>query len=464
MFAADGVEGETVVVLVPETQYARSGELNVAYQVSGGGPFDLVFVPGYVTHLELHWEMPSFVPVLERLGSFARLIRFDKRGTGMSDRVGGAPTLEARMDDVRAVMDAVGSRRAAFYGLSEGAAMALLFAATYPDRTAALVLRSGFPRRMWAPDYPWGRTEEEYEREVDAALRVFGPRQRALEAVHSLGRFEPDEAEGFLRLLRWGSSPGALEALHRMNKEIDVRHVLPAVRVPTLILHGSADTVVPREVAQHMAAKIPAARFVEIAGAGHLAFGAPALAAVAETERFLEEVRAAGAWEETDTDRVLTTVLFTDIVGSTAKATELGDRAWRELLEQHHLLIRRELVRFRGVELDTTGDGFFARFDGPARAIRCACAIADSVHGLGLDLRAGLHTGECELVDGKIGGIAVHIGARIAQEAQPGEVLVSSTVRDLVAGSGLHFNERGTALLKGLPEQWQLYAVNRDTH
>lgn len=444
---------------VPETRYAKSGDLNIAYQVSGGGPFDLVFVPGYVTHVELHWEIPSFVPSLEKLGSFCRLIRFDKRGTGMSDRVSGAPTLEARMDDVRAVMDAVGSQRAAIYGLSEGAAMALLFAATYPERTAALAVRSGFPRRMWAPDYPWGRTEEEYEREVAAALEIFGPRERALAAVRSLGRFDDDEAESFLQLLRWGSSPGALEALHRMNKDIDVRHVLSAVRVPTLIMHGSDDTVVPLEVAQYMASKIPAARVVEIPGAGHLAFGKAALAAVAEKERFFAEAWEGGAWEDAEPERVLATVLFTDIVGSTAKATELGDRAWRELLEQHHRLIRRELMRYRGAELDVAGDGFFARFDGPARAVRCACAIVDGVRQLGLELRAGLHTGECELLDGKVGGIAVHIGARVASEAQPGEVLVSSTVRDLVAGSGLRFRDHGTATLKGVGEDWRLYAV-----
>jgi pimeloyl-ACP methyl ester carboxylesterase len=449
---------------VPETQYAKSGDLNIAYQVSGQGPFDLVFVPGYVTHLELHWEMPSFVPVLERLGSFSRLIRFDKRGTGMSDRVSGAPTLEARMDDVRAVMDAVGSRRAAFYGLSEGAAMALLFAATYPERTAALVLRSAFPRRMWAPDYPWGRSENEYEREVEAALQIFGTHERALTAVHALGRFTNAEAEAFLRLLRLGSSPGALEALHRMNREIDVRHVLPTVRVPTLILHGSADTLVPVEVAQYLAAEIPTAQLIEIVGAGHLAFGAPAIAAVVETERFLNEAYEAGAWEEAEPDRVLATVLFTDIVGSTAKAAEIGDRAWRELLEQHHRLIRRELVRHRGAELDVAGDGFFARFDGPARAIRCACAITEAVRVLGLDVRAGLHTGECELMDGKVGGIAVHIGARVAKAAYPGEVLVSSTVKDLVAGSGLRFRERGTATLKGVPEEWRLYAVEGSDH
>jgi pimeloyl-ACP methyl ester carboxylesterase len=447
-------------VVTPETQYARSGDLNIAYHVSGEGPFDLVFVPGYVTHLELHWEIPSFVPVLERLGSFSRLIRFDKRGTGMSDRVSGAPTLEARMDDVRAVMDAVGSRRAAFYGLSEGAAMALLFAATYPERTAALVLRSAFPRRMWAPDYPWGRREEEYEREVEGALQVFGPRESALEAVRALGRFDDAEAESFLRLIRFGSSPGSLEALHRMNKEIDVRHVLPAVRVPTLILHGSEDTVVPIEVARYVASAIPTARVVEIPGAGHLAFGTPALQTAAESERFLQQAWEAGAWEEAEPDRVLATVLFTDIVGSTARAAELGDRAWRDLLEQHHRLIRRELVRFRGAELDVAGDGFFARFDGPARAIRCACAITESVRELGLELRAGLHTGECELLEGKVGGIAVHIGARVAKEARAGEVLVSSTVKDLVAGSGLQFTERGVAALKGVPETWRLYAVS----
>jgi len=448
-------------VKVPDTQYAKSGDVNIAYQVTGEGPFDLVFVPGYVTHLELHWAIPSFAPALEQLSSFSRLIRFDKRGTGMSDRVSGAPTLETRMDDVRVVMNAVGSRRAAFYGLSEGAAMSVLFAATYPERTAALVLRSAFPRRMWAPDFPWGRTEEEYEREVERALQTFGPRQQAREAVHTLGRFEETEAESFLQLLRFGSSPGALEALHRMNKEIDVRHVLPAVRVPTLILHGSEDTIVPLEVARYMASQIPAARLVEIPGAGHLAFGKPALAIVAEIERFLKEVWEAGGWEEAEPDRVLATVLFTDIVGSTAKAVELGDRAWRDLLERHHAVIRRQLVRFRGAELDVAGDGFFARFDGPARAIRCACAITESVRELGLEVRAGLHTGECEVMDGKVGGIAVHIGARVAKEAQPGEVLVSSTVKDLVAGSGLRFRERGSAQLKGVAGEWRLYAVER---
>ena len=379
----------------------------------------------------------------------------------MSDPAGGAPTLETRMDDVRAVMDAVGSKRAAFYGLSEGAAMIILFAATYPERTAALIVRSAFPRRMWAPDYPWGRTEEEYEREVARDLRMFGPRDQARESVRMLGSFDDEEVEGFLEMLRFGASPGTLTALHRMNKEIDIRHVLPAVRVPTLVLHGELDTVVPLDAARYVASRIPAARLVVLPGIGHLAFrGGDEI--TDEIRRFITEVRESGAWEESEPDRALATVLFTDIVGSTAKAVELGDARWRELLADHHSLIRRQLVRFRGRELDTAGDGFFASFDGPARAIRCASAITDSVRELGLELRAGLHTGECELLDGKVGGIAVHIGARVAKQAQPGEVLVSGTVKDLVAGSGLEFEERGVAELKGVPGEWRLYAVARD--
>ena len=445
---------------VPEVQYAKSGDVNIAYQVTGDGPFDLVFVPGYVTHLELHWSISSFRPFLEELSSFCRLIRFDKRGTGMSDRVSGAPTLEARMDDVRAVMDATGSRRAAFYGLSEGAAMSILFAATYPERTAALVVRSAYPRRMWAPDYPWGQTEEAYEREVERALQVFGPREQGREALRALGRFTDAEVDSFLQMLRFGTSPGSLTALHRMNREIDIRHVLPAVRVPTLVLHGMEDEIVPVEVARYVASTIPAARLVEIPGVGHLAFGDPAAMPIShEIQSFVESVWEAGGWEEAEPDRVLATVLFTDIVGSTAKAAELGDRAWRELLERHHGLIRRELVRYRGAELDVAGDGFFARFDGPARAIRCAWSITEAVRELGLEIRAGLHTGECEVMDGKVGGIAVHIGARVANEAEPGEVLVSSTVKDLVAGSGLRFRDRGTAELKGVAEEWRLFAV-----
>jgi pimeloyl-ACP methyl ester carboxylesterase len=451
---------QTLAMDLPETRYARSGDVNIAYQVTGDGPFDLIFVPGYITHLELHWKMPTFAPFLQQLSSFSRLIRFDKRGTGMSDPVSGAPSLETRMDDVRAVMDAVGSHRAAFYGLSEGAAMAILFAATYPQRTAALVVRSAFPRRMWAPDYPWGRTEEEYEREVEAALRIFGPREQAQESVRTLGSFDDDEVDAFLEMLRYGSSPGTLAALHRTNKDIDVRHVLPAVRVPTLVLHGTEDKVVPIEVARYVASRIPTARLQELPGLGHLALSAGDVIRQ-EIQTFVTDVRQSGGWEESEPERALATVLFTDIVGSTAKAAEIGDRRWRELLEEHHGLIRRQLVRFRGRELDTAGDGFFASFDGPARAIRCACAVTEAVRDLGLEVRAGLHTGECELLDDKVGGIAVHIGARVAREARAGEVLVSSTVKDLVAGSGLEFEERGAAELKGVPGEWRLFAVAR---
>lgn len=445
---------------VPETRYARSGDVAIAYQVTGDGPFDVVFVPPFLTHAELLWTT-SFRQMLSGMSSFCRLIRFDKRGTGMSDRVAGAPTLEARMDDARAVMDAVGSSRAAFFGSSEGAAMSMLFAATYPERTAALVLRSAYPRTMWAPDYPGGRSEEEYRREVERDLRLFGSHKEALEAVRARGlQFaDDDEAQQWVNYFRWSGSPGAVEALARMNKEIDVRHVLPAIRVPTLVIHGSRDTIVPLDVARFVTGQIPGSRLVEIPEAGHAATGQAALAINHEIEAFLNDVWDSGGWEESEPDRTLATVLFTDIVGASEQLATLGDRAWGELLQRHHDLVRRQLLRFRGNEIDTAGDGFFASFDGPARAIRCACAISQTVQELGLQVRVGLHTGECERIDGKVAGIAVHTGARIAARAQPGEVLVSSTVKDLVAGSGITFSDHGAAVLKGIPGQWRLYAV-----
>ncbi len=446
----------------PDTKYVKSRDVHIAYQVTGNGPFDLVWVPGFMGgHLELEWNLPGFEVAIEQFSSFARLIRFDPRGTGMSDRVTGVPTLEVRMDDARAVLDAVGSRRAAFFGVSEGAALSTLFAASYPQRTAALVVRSAFPRQMWAPDYPWGLSEEEYAREVERDLQLFGPRGQALESIRARGRFAEAEAQALLDLVRLSSTPGSVEAFHRMNKEIDVRHVLPAVRVPTLVLRGAEDTIIAPEVSRYIAASIPTARLVEIPGIGHLALGEALRPIVDEIERFLTEVWEVGALDEEEPERVLATVLFTDIVGSTKKAVELGDRAWRELLERHHALIRRELVRFRGAELDVAGDGFFARFDGPARAVRCACAITESVRDLGIEVRAGLHTGECEVIEGKVGGVAVHIGARVAKQAEPGEVLVSSTVKDLVAGSGLRFRERGAVELRGVDEEWRLFAVEK---
>jgi class 3 adenylate cyclase len=443
-----------------ETRYALSGDVHIAYQVTGVGPVDLVFVPGFVTHMELQWKLPGFGTFLNELGSIARLIRFDKRGTGMSDPVNGAPSLETRMDDVRAVMDAANSRRAAFYGLSEGAAMSILFAATSPERVAALIVRSCAPRTMWAPDFPWGRSAEAFEQEMSQALRVYQDRQAAREVVRGLGMQGEPEIEAYIDLLRWGASPGMLEALYRMNKEIDVRDVLPTVRVPTLVMHGSEDQVVPAEVARYTAQRLPAARLVELPGIGHLALGGPRSDAIfLEVRRFLDEIWQTGGWEETEPERMLATVLFTDIVDSTMTATELGDRRWREVLERHNALVRRELLRHRGREVDSAGDGFFATFDGPARAIRCASAIVQGVGDFGLAVRAGLHTGECEIADGKVAGIAVHTGARVAALANAGEVLVSSTVRDLVAGSGIEFVERGAHELKGIPGEWRLFAL-----
>ncbi len=443
-----------------ETQYALSGDVHIAYQVTGDGPFGLVFVPGFVTHMELQWKMPGFADFLYELGTFARLIRFDKRGTGMSDPVSGAPSLETRMDDVRAVMDAAGSQRAAFFGLSEGAAMSILFAATYPDRVAALAIRSCSPRTIWAPEFPWGRSAEAYDHELQQALRVFANRDEARAVVRSLGMQSDDEIEAYIDLLRYGASPGMLEALYRMNREIDVRDVLPTVRVPALVMHGSEDQIVPVEVARYTAQRLPSARLVEIPGIGHLALGNPRANQIQiELRRFLEEVWQTGGWEDAEPERMLATVLFTDIVDSTTKAIELGDRQWRELLERHNALVRRELLRHRGHEVDSAGDGFLATFDGPARAIRCADAIVRGTREIGVDVRAGLHTGECEIADGKVAGIAVHTGARVAGHASAGEVLVSSTVKDLVAGSGIEFTERGARELKGIPGEWLLFAL-----
>ena len=443
-----------------ETQYALSGDVHIAYQVTGDGPFDLVLVPGYVTHMELQWRMPGFGDFLRQLGSVARLIRFDKRGTGMSDPVSGAPSLEIRMDDLRAVMDAAGSRRAAFYGLSEGAAMSILFAATYPERAAALVVRSCSPRTLWAPDFPWGRSAEAYEREVSQALRVYAERDEARGVVRGMGLQNENEVEAYIDLLRYGASPGMLAALYAMNREIDIRDVLPTVRVPALVMHGTDDQVVPVEVGRYTAQRLPTARFVELPGVGHIALGGNAAARIGlEIERFLGEVWQTGGWDDAEPERMLATVLFTDIVDSTTRAIELGDRGWRELLERHNALVRRELLRHRGREVDSAGDGFFATFDGPARAIRCASAIVQGTREFGLAVRAGVHTGECEIADGKVAGIAVHTGARVAALASASEVLVSSTVKDLVAGSGIEFVERGSYELKGIPGEWRLFAL-----
>jgi class 3 adenylate cyclase/pimeloyl-ACP methyl ester carboxylesterase len=443
----------------PETKYARSGDVSIAYTVTGGGPFDLVFVPGFVSNVELDWEDPLRAAFLGRLGSFSRLIMLDKRGTGLSDRIPGAPALEARMDDIRAVMDAAGAERAALLGLADGGSLAILFAATYPDRAAALVLYATMARYSRAPDFPWAPSREEAEADIDELERRWGSRELAAEWLHG---HDGMAAERLAALMRRSVSPGAAAALARVNLEIDVRHVLEAVRVPTLVVHRTELELDARGV-HSLANRIPGATLVELPGAEGLPYLGDSEGLLDEIEHFLTSLWREGAWSEPEPDRVLATILFTDIVGSTENATQLGDRRWRELLEEHHRRIRWQLARFRGRELDTVGDGFVASFDGPARAIRCACEIAHTVGELGLEVRCGLHTGECEIVDEKLGGIAVHIGARVAAKAGPGEVLVSSTVKDLVAGSGLRFADRGMAELKGVPGEWRLFAVAEAT-
>ena len=437
----------------PQTRYAHSGGVNIAYQVLGQGPRDLVYVPGWVSNIELSWEEPALARFLMRLASFSRLILFDKRGTGLSDRVADMPSLEVRIDDVRAVMDAAGSGQAALFGTSEGGPMCMLFSATHPDRTSALVMAGSYPRRTRAPDYPWGPTDKESREWITQMQREwggpFGLEARAPSMVTDQ-RFR----QWWARFLRMSASPAAVTALTMMNSEIDVRHILPMIRVPTLILHSMDDQAIPFEAGQYMAERIPEARLVKLPGPDHLVWLSDADTILGEIEEFLTGVR-----HGLEPDRILATVLFTDIVGATEEAARLGDRRWHDLLDSHHTLVRRELARFRGREINTAGDGFFAAFDGPARAIRCACAISDGVRTLGLKVRAGLHTGECEIMGEEIGGIAVHIGARIAAVAAPGEVLVSRTVKDLVAGSGVTFRDYGRKSLKGVPNEWHLYSV-----
>ena len=441
----------------PETHYAKSGDVSIAYQVMGSGPFDLVWVSGFVSNVELAWQQPTLAAFNRRLARICRLIRFDKRGTGMSDRVGVAP-LETRMDDVRAVMDAAGSARAALLGSSEGGPLSLLFAASYPERTRALILWSSFPRVAWAPDVPWGLSEQELQDDLDETLRRWNDLELMVEMVEASA---PDiDRQSKLALAaawRQSASPRDVEALERMNMEIDVRHVLPAISAPTLVMNRVGEHPVNVEGSRYLAEHIAGARHVQFPGVDHMIASGDTEPVLKEIEQFL-----AAAWDTDETsepNRFLTTVLFSDIVGSSEKTATLGDRAWRELLERHHELVRRHLVRFRGKEIDTAGDGFFACFDGPARAIRCGYAIAGAMPELGLQVRVGLHTGECELIDGKAAGIAVHTGARVAALAQPGEVLVSRTVKDLVAGSGLELEGRGEHELKGIPGMWQLFAV-----
>jgi class 3 adenylate cyclase len=440
----------------PRTRYARSGDVNIAFQVFGDAPRDLVLVVGWVTNIDLLWEEPRCARWLQRLATFSRVILLDKRGVGLSDRVpaDNLPSLEVRMDDIRAVMDAAGSERAAVYGLSDSGALCSLFAATYPERTTALVLQGCVPRRMWAPDYPWGFTDAQGASLLESIERVWGGPVRLAALAPTMVSDQPF-SEWWARYLRQGGSPATAVAFQRMNFEIDVRHVLPAIRVPTLIMQRTGEGGGRMDEARYLAGQIPGAKLVELPGIDHLAWvGESVEMSVDEIQELLTGVRQAA-----EPDRVLATVLFTDIDGSTERAAQLGDRRWLDMLAQHDTTVRQELARFRGREVKTTGDGFLATFDGPARAVRCASAIVQAVRPLGLEVRAGLHTGECELLGDDVGGIAVHIGQRVSALAGPSEVLASSTVRDLVAGSGLAFEPRGEHVLRGLPDQWRIFAV-----
>jgi len=438
----------------PETKYARSGDVHVAYQVFGEGELDVVLVPGFITHVELVWEHEPFARALQALGSFARVINFDRRGSGLSDPVAEAPSLEERMDDVRAVMDAAGSEHAALIGISEGVPMSILFAATYPERVQALVSSGGMARTTEADDYPFGAPAEALiESGAEFLLPYWG--QGALIEVAAPSQAENLESRAFFaRLERSTASPGMLAQLAQMFLEIDVREAAKTVHTPTLLLHRRHDRLVNVRHSRWLAEHMPNARLVELPGDDHsLWYEHPELA-FAEVQEFLTGTRA-----EPEPERMLATVVFTDIVDSTHTAAELGDTRWRELLERHQRTVRDALERFHGREVKSTGDGFLATFDGPARAVRCARAILDSSEKEGIRVRAGLHTGECEVIGEDIGGIAVHIAARVSALAGPSEVLVSRTVKDLVVGSGLDFAERGAHELKGVPDTWELYAA-----
>jgi pimeloyl-ACP methyl ester carboxylesterase len=441
----------------PQTQYARAGDVSIAYHVVGDGPGDLVLVPGFATHLEIQWEAPPYAHFLERLASFSRLIVFDKRGTGLSDPVNDVPTLEERIDDVRAVMDAVGSERATLFGISEGGPMSILFAAAHPARASALVLYGAIARSTEAPDYPWASPADALrESAAEFIAPYWGQDARGMLEIFAPSVADDPQAVEFVgRLERSAASPAMVQQIFEMFLDIDVRAVLPTIHVPTLVLHRRGDRVVNRRAGEWLAAQIPDARYVELPGIDHLPWAGDADAVIGEVQEFLT-----GARSVPEPDRVLATVMFTDIVGSTERAAEIGDARWRELLSAHQTAVRDELARFRGREVKTLGDGSLATFDGPARAIRCGLAIAKAAGPFGLEVRVGLHCGEVELIGDDVGGIAVHIAARVGALARPGEVLVSSTVKDLVAGAGIQFADRGTKQLKGLSDEWRLFAAS----
>jgi pimeloyl-ACP methyl ester carboxylesterase len=452
---------------MPQVRYAKSGDVHIAYTVTGDGPFDLVLVPGFISHLHQSWA-PPLEHSMRRLASFSRLILFDKRGTGLSDPIADVPTLEVRMDDVRAVMDAAGSKRAALFGFSEGGAMSLLFAATYPERTHSLVLWGAMARTTYAPDYPFATPLEAYEEARDElVMPYFGSGTMAelftpsmAYAPEFLTQTEGEEVGDRVRMAQEeqaGASPGAVLKIIEMYMDTDVRDVVPTINIPTLILHAYGDRVVNVRHGRWLAEHIAGAKYIEMPGSDHGFWYTNPDPVIDEMQEFLTGVRPVA-----EPDRVLATVMFTDIVDSTKRAAELGDHRWREKLDEHERQVRAELKAFRGVEVKTTGDGFLATFDGPARAVHCGQAITRAVRSLGLQARVGIHSGEIELRGSDVAGIAVHIASRVGSLARPSEVLVSETVKGLVAGSGIAFAERGEHELKGVPDRWRVFAVGAD--
>jgi class 3 adenylate cyclase len=436
-----------------ETRYARSGDVHIAYEVLGEGAVDLVYVPEFWNSMEAMWEEPRFERFLLRLATFSRLVIFDNRGSGLSDPVplDHLPTLEVFMDDVRAVMDAAGLERGALFSSGGGGMVSLMFAATFPQRTTALVFANSYSRLSRAPDYEWGVPVPD---PLLTRMEQGWGTGTLLHDVAPTAANEPGFREWWARYERLGLSPGAAVAMRRMLLEADARHLLPLVKVPTLVLHRTGNRLIPPEHGRYLGKRIPGARYLELSGSDHLLF-------LGDTDEMLDEIQEflTGTRPGPQPDRVLATVLFTDIVASTERASELGDRRWRDLLDLHDRMVRRQLDRFRGWEVKTTGDGFMATFDGPARGVRCAAAIRDGARQLDLEVRAGLHTGECEIRGDDVVGVAVHIASRVMGTAEPGTVLVSSTVKELVAGSGIEFADRGIHALKGLEEEWHLYEV-----
>jgi pimeloyl-ACP methyl ester carboxylesterase len=431
---------------LPETRYTLSGDVNIAYQVMGDGPVDIILVPGFISHIEFRHELPGYSAFLRRLSTFARVVSFDKRGQGLSDRVSDAPSLEQRMDDVRAIMDAIGSQRATLFGHSEGCAMSALFAATYPERVSRLILFGGYmkPREVILDEL------------LEQRVKFWGTGAMIKRVAPSLAA-NPEAVAQFAKFERLSASPGAVKSFTVLNAQIDVSSILPAIRVPTLVLHRRGDLQVPVELGRELAAGIPAAKFIEYPGSDHIITASDIDTVLGDIEEFITGHRETSS---SDFERVLATVLFTDIVDSTRSAAAVGDQAWRRLLDSHDQLAIQTVEKHRGVLVKTTGDGILATFDGPGRAVRCALALGSAASQIGLPLRAGLHTGEIELRGRDIGGIAVHAAARVMAQSQPCEVLVSRVVTDLVAGAGLKFAERGSHELKGLPGRWDLFAAS----